>query len=65
MDTKGNNRRRLEHWQIMAACLMICDAISVCIAYFMALWLRFDCVYTHIPKHYISAYTKFMVPYMV
>lgn len=65
MDTRGNNRRKLEHWQIMAVCLMICDAFSVCLAYFLALWLRFDCVYSHIPNNYLSAYIKFAAPYTV
>ena len=44
---------------------MICDVISVCLAYFLALWLRFDCVYSHIPVRYLSAYTHFAVPYAV
>ena len=65
MDTRGNNRKKLEHWQIMAVCLMICDAFSVCLAYFLALWLRFDCVYSHIPNNYLSAYIKFAAPYTV
>ena len=63
MDTKENNRRKLEHWKIMAACLMICDVISVCLAYFLALWLRFDCIYSHIPQYYRIAYALFILPY--
>ncbi|MBR1473336.1 MAG: polysaccharide biosynthesis protein [Paludibacteraceae bacterium] len=65
MDTRENEKRKLEHWQVMAVCLMICDVISVCLAYFLALWLRFDCVYSHIPVRYLSAYTHFAVPYAV
>ena len=65
MDTKENKRRKLEHWQLMALCLMICDVFSVCLAYFLALWLRFDCVYSHIPNNYLSAYIKFAGPYTV
>ena len=63
-----NNKEKtpgLEHWQVMAICLMICDAFSACLAYFLALWLRFDCVYTHIPKNYLSAYIKFIAPYTI
>ena len=57
--------KRMEHWQIMAACLMICDVFCVCLAYFLALWLRFDCVYSHIPKNYLSAFIKFIAPYTI
>ena len=63
-----NNKEKrpgLEHWQVMAVCLMICDAFSVVLAYFLALWLRFDCIYTHIPRNYLSAYIKFIAPYTI
>ena len=63
-----NNKEKrpgLEHWQVMAICLMICDAFSVVLAYFLALWLRFDCIYTHIPRNYLSAYIKFIAPYTI
>ena len=56
-------RRGLEHWQLMAICLMICDVISVCLAYFLALWLRYDCIYSHIPQNYRVAYALFILPY--
>ena len=62
---KGKSLIPREHWQIMALCLMICDVISVCLAYFLALWLRFDCVYTHIPGNYLSNYTSFIGWYAV
>ena len=47
----------------MAACLMICDVISVCLAYFLALWLRYDCAYSHIPQNYRVSYALFTLPY--
>ncbi len=62
METK-ENRRSLEHWQIMAACLMICDVIALCLSYFFALWLRFDCIYSHIPQFYRVSYALFILPY--
>ena len=64
MENKGK-KIGLEHWQIMATCLMICDLISVCSAYFMALWLRFDCVYSQIPERYLSPYLKIVLPYAI
>ncbi len=62
---KKENKRGLEHWQVMAICLMICDIISVCFAHFLALWLRFDCVYSHIPGNFLSAYIRFITPYAI
>ena len=59
---KNETKHVVEHWQIMAACLMICDIISVCLAYFLALWVRFDCVFSHIPKEYWTAFEKVIVP---
>ena len=60
---KKENKRFLEHWQMMAACLIICDVISVCLAYFLALWLRFDCVFSLIPQDYWVTFAIFIVPY--
>jgi len=47
----------------MALCLMICDLISVSLAYFLALWLRFDCEYSQIPARYLMPFRKFILPY--
>ena len=60
---KKENKRFLEHWQMMAVCLIICDVISVCLAYFLALWLRFDCVFSRIPQDYWVTFASFIVPY--
>ena len=65
MDTKENKRFKWEHWKIMAVCLMICDFFSVSLAYFLALWLRFDCEYSQIPERYITPFNKFILPYAV
>jgi FlaA1/EpsC-like NDP-sugar epimerase len=62
---KKEKKVGLAHWKIMAVCLMICDVISVSLAYFLALWLRFDCIYSHIPEKYLSAYLGFIMPYTV
>ena len=47
----------------MAICLMICDVISACLAYFLALWLRFDCIYSHIPQYFRVAFALFIFLY--
>ena len=50
---------RLEHWQIIAILLMLYDVIAVNAAYFMALWLRFDCKISLIHPVYLEAFYKF------
>ena len=52
-----------EHWQVMAAYLMIYDLIVIAAAYFFALWLRFDCRFQAIPKEYLDIYFKTIIPY--
>ena len=47
--------RRLAHWQIISVALMLYDFVAVCSAYFLALFLRFDCVYSAIQA-------RFMIP---
>ena len=55
--------KKLEHWQILAICFMVYDFISIHLSYFLALWLRFDCVFSNIPKHYIHSYAGFITLY--
>ena len=61
MQKKG----KLEHWQIIAIYLAIYDAIAVNAAYFLALWIRFDCRYSEIPEIYLSSYLKFAPWYTI
>jgi FlaA1/EpsC-like NDP-sugar epimerase len=55
----------LEHWQVVSIYLMIYDIIAVNLAYFLALWLRFDCTYSRIPKQYLGAWMNFLPFYTV
>lgn len=61
MQKKG----KLEHWQIIAIYLAVYDAIAVNAAYFLALWIRFDCRYSEIPEMYLSSYLKFAPWYTI
>ena len=54
-----------EKWLKTAAFLVIWDFLAVHGAYFMALWLRFDCQFTQIPDYYISDYGKLITIYAV
>jgi FlaA1/EpsC-like NDP-sugar epimerase len=42
---------------------MLYDFVTVCGAYFLALFLRFDCVYSAIPARYMIPYKRFILPY--
>lgn len=62
---KFNKRlKKLEHWQIISTGLAVYDALAAFIAFFLALWFRFDCEYTMIPKEYLSACYRFAPIYM-
>ena len=55
----------IKHWQIIAFFVVIYDFIVVNGAYFLALWLRFDCAFSQIPKDYLTAWMKFTPIYSV
>lgn len=49
-------KNRMEHWQVVSIGLTVYDAIAMILAFFLALWFRFDCRYTMIPKEYLNLY---------
>ena len=52
-------RPRFEHWQKVAVLLMVYDVIAVNVAYFLALWFRYDCMYDAIPDELLVQFLKF------
>ena len=52
----------IEHWHIIAVFLAIYDFVAVCVAYFLALFLRFDGTYSQIQRQYLEPYTEFIFP---
>ena len=76
MDTKGmenlNNYKdtkdssnKLEHWQVISVLLVLYDIVAIHIAYFFALWSRFDFRYSQIPVNYLSYYMRFITVYSI
>ena len=69
MGTNENqtNRKKhhIEHWQIIALGLAVYDLLAVNLAYFIALLLRFDFRYTHIPEPYLHSWLVFVPVYSV
>ena len=54
---KENKRKHfIEHWEIVTLLLMLYDFLAVTVAYFAALWIRFDCHFHSIPLNYLHAY---------
>lgn len=58
-------KKKVEHWQLVSLALAGYDAISIIIAFFLALWFRFDCRYSMIPKEFLGAYLKFIGIYVI
>ena len=58
-------RLALEHWHIIALLLMAYDLCAVTGAYFLALWLRFDCRVSEISAHFLTAWLRFVPIYAV
>lgn len=55
----------IEHWQMVSAGLIAYDILAVNAAFFLALWLRFDCHFSLIPEEYLAAYLQFAPFYTV
>ncbi len=56
---------KMKHWHKVAYFLLAYDFITVVLAYFLALWLRFDCQFSHIEEHYLDMYFKIIIPYAI
>ena len=44
---------------MIAVLLIAYDVIAINMAYFLALWFRFDCIFSKIPQNYYDSYLKF------
>lgn len=64
-ETVSYYRQQLKHWYIVALLLVGYDIVVVNMAYFFALWFRFDCKASMIPGNYFSAYLKFIPIYSI
>ncbi len=64
-EKKGKRIQKLTRWHIIAICLMICDFLSIHFSYLFALWIRFDCVFSEVPRQYLIPYSRFITPYAV
>ena len=58
-------KKKVEHWQIIVAYLVVYDIITANLSYFLALWFRFDCIFSLIPVQYLQAWKSFIPIYSV
>ena len=56
---------RIKHWHKVAYFLVAYDFITIIASYFLALWFRFDCRFSHIDVQYLDKYYIIIVPYAV
>ena len=59
------NKKGIAHWQTIAMGLMLYDLFAIHFAFFVALWLRFDCAFTTIPANYLRQYMLTITCYSV
>jgi len=55
--------RKIQHWQWVAAVLVVYDFVTLNLAFFLSLWLRFDCRLSSVEPEYLKAYLFFTVIY--
>ncbi|MDD7266822.1 MAG: nucleoside-diphosphate sugar epimerase/dehydratase [Lachnospiraceae bacterium] len=54
LSESAQDHRRIDHWKIISILLMVYDFIAIFLAYFLALWIRFDAQFQKIPYYYIE-----------
>ena len=66
--TPKYSKPKIAHWQVVNLGLLVYDVLAVNMAFFLALWLRFDCsisVMLEEYSYYAEAYMKFAPIYTV
>ena len=59
------NIPKREHWKDIAVLLMLFDAGAIFFSYFVALFLRFDFIYSSIPQEYLTKFYTLIGPYIL
>ena len=60
-----SEKKKIDHWKVIAAYLAIYDIFVVNMSYFLALWLRFDTKFSNIPDLYLFSFCKFAPFYTI
>lgn len=64
-NNSGKRKFHIETWHIKSAFLMAFDVMAINISYFVALWIRYDGVFTEIPVEFLDPYVYFIPIYTV
>ncbi|MBQ9420423.1 MAG: polysaccharide biosynthesis protein [Lachnospiraceae bacterium] len=64
-ELKQSGHFHIEHWHTIAALLIVYDVVAVNMAYFLALWFRFDCRFSRIDTVYLESWKAFVPVYTV
>ena len=64
-NNSGRSLPLLERYSLKDLFMMLYDLAAVTVAFFFALWFRFDCRFTEIPDTYLTAYLRFAPIYAV
>lgn len=60
-----SEKKKIDHWKVIAAYLVIYDIFVINMSYFLALWLRFDTKFSKIPDLYLFSFCKFAPFYTI
>ena len=60
---KASEKGKIKHWHTIFVYLVLFDVVSVHIAYFLALWSRFDFIFSKIPEEYLVPYKQSITIY--
>lgn len=60
-----SEKKKIDHWKVIAAYLAIYDIFVINMSYFLALWLRFDTKFSMIPDLYLFSFCKFAPFYTI
>lgn len=63
--SQGKRKFHIETWHIKAIFLMAYDTMAINISYFVALWIRYDGIFTEIPAKHLDPYVYFIPIYTV
>ena len=58
-------KHKLRRWNGTSVYMLLFDIVSVNLAFGLALWIRFDCLFSLIPDPYIHAWLRFVPIYAV
>ncbi len=54
---------KIQHWHVISMWLVMFDVAAICLSYFAALWIRFDCHFQEIPREYFKSYYYYILIY--